>query len=243
MCFNSSTTNTTAAPSAEQRAMMGAQTDFFTNTLAPTYQQVTSGAQNLYNQNAGGVLNAAQNLAQIGSQAQNTLGSTGESALRTGITGLESLFNPGYEANQIQAALAPAQAQYLQNQQQVANMWGGAGQAGGARAAMAQQGLAGQTQAAQMMAAANIQQQIAAQRAGAANQLAQQGASNIGQALGAANQQVSASQNPMQNFAQYASIPMGMPAAAYTPNFQGTQGSTVNKQGFDLNFGLKLPGM
>ena len=99
----------------EQRAQIQAQTEFFTNTIAPTYKQAVTGATDIYNQNAPGVTNAAHNLAGMSGAAQQSLGSTGESALRTGISGLESLFSPDYEQQQLQAALQPAQMQYQQN--------------------------------------------------------------------------------------------------------------------------------
>ena len=111
MSFGKSSSTTTPTLTEEQKAQIKAQTDFFTGTIAPTYEGAVKGATNVYEQNAGGVLNAAQNQAATAQQAQEALGGTGESALRTGISGLESLFNPNYEANQIQAALAPAQTQ------------------------------------------------------------------------------------------------------------------------------------
>jgi len=79
-----------------QATQVEAQNKFFTDTLAPTYTGAVRGATDVYNQAAGGVLNAAQNQAGVARQAQGTLGETGESALRTGISGLESLFNPDY---------------------------------------------------------------------------------------------------------------------------------------------------
>jgi hypothetical protein len=39
----------------EQRQQLNAQQDFFTNTIAPTYQQAVTGATDLYNQGATGV--------------------------------------------------------------------------------------------------------------------------------------------------------------------------------------------
>ena len=111
-----SSTTTTPQLTDEQKAQIAAQTAFFTNTIAPTYEGAVKNATTLYNQTAPGVLNAAQNVAGTSAQAQQLFGSTGESALKTGVSGLESLFTPDYEANQIAAALAPSQAQYLQNQ-------------------------------------------------------------------------------------------------------------------------------
>lgn len=230
----SNTTQVELSP--EQREQIKAQTEFFTGTIKPTYETAVKGATDIYNKNMGGVLNAAQNQARTALQAQEALGGTGESALRTGISGLQSLFDPNYERTQVMAALAPAQSQYQQNLAAQGAQFGATGNLGSARDAMARTQLAGQTQAAQMQAAANIQQQIAAQRAGAANQLAQLGQGGIGQALGAAGNAVSASMVPQQLYNQYASVIFGTPAASYNPDFRGTQSSSgsSDKYGMDL---------
>jgi len=224
-------TSTQVELSPEQKAQIAAQTKFFTDTIAPTYNQAVLGATDLYNKNAGGVSAASQNQARVARQAQETLGGTGESALRTGISGLQSLFNPDYERTQIQAALMPAQAQYAQNVANQDAAFGATGNMGSAREALAGRQLAGSTQAAQMQAAANIQQQIAAQRAGVGTQLAQLGQGGIGQALGAAGNAVSASMVPQQLYNQYASVIFGTPSGSYNPDFRGTQntsGTTSN---------------
>lgn len=242
MSFGKSSSTTTPTLTAEQKAQIAAQTGFFTGTIAPTYQQAVRGATDIYNQNAGGVLNAAQNQAGVARQAQETLGGTGESALRTGISGLESLFSPDYEANQIQSALAPAQAQYLQNVAGQRAQFGGTGMLGSARQALADRQLAGATQAAQMQTAAQVQRDIAGQRAGVGSQLAQLGQGGIGQALGAAGSAVSAAMTPQQLYNQYASVIFGTPAASYNPDFRGTQGSSTTGYKAGLDFGIKLPG-
>lgn len=235
MSFGKSSSTTTPTLTDEQKAQIKAQTDFFTGTIKPTYETAVRGATDVYNQNAPGVLNAAQNLAGVARQAQGSLGETGESALRTGISGLESLFNPDYEANQIRNALAPAQSQYAQN---IANQeagFGGAGNLGSARQALAGRQTAGANQSMMAKTAADVQAQIANQRAGVGQFLAQQGASNIGQALGAAGQGVSAAMTPQQLYNQYASVIFGTPQGSYNPDFRGTQGSNVrsSKFGFD----------
>ena len=227
MSFGKSSSTTTPTLTDEQKAQIKAQTEFFTGTIAPTYTGAVKGATDVYNLNAGGVLNAAQNLGGTARQAQQTLGETGESALRTGVSGLESLFSPDYEANQIKAALGPAQAQYMQNLAGQQAMFGGAGNLGSARQALAGQQLAGATQAAQQQAAAQVQRDIAAQRAGVGSTLAQLGQGGIGQALGAAGQGVTAAMTPQQLYNQYASVIFGTPSASYNPNFAGTQGSNV----------------
>jgi len=235
MSFGKSSSTTTPTLTEEQKAQIKAQTDFFTGTIAPTYTGAVTGATDVYNQNVGGVTNAAQNLAGTAQQAQQSLGETGESALRVGIGGLQSLFNPDYEANQIQAALAPAQSQYQQNMAAQQAQFGGTGNLGSARQALAGQQLAGQNAALQAKTAADIQAQVAAQRAGVGTTLAQLGQGGIGQALGAAGQQVSASMTPQQLYNQYASVIFGTPASSYNPDFRGTQSSTTTGSKFGID--------
>lgn len=232
--MSKSTTTSNPVLSPEQKEAIKAQTEMLTGTIIPTYKGAVGGAADIYNKSAGGVLNAAQNLAGTASQAQQTLGETGESAARTGISGLESLFNPNYEANQISAALAPAQAAYAQNIAGQQAQFGGAGNLGSARQALAGQQLAGANQAQMAKTAADVQRDIALQRAGVGQFLATQGASNIGQALGAAGQQVSAAMTPQDFYNKYAGIIFGTPSGSYTPDFRGTQGKTESTSGINL---------
>ena len=234
MSFGKSSSTTTPTLTDEQKAQIKAQTDFFTGTIAPTYTGAVTGATDVYNRNVGGVVNAAQNLAGTAQQAQQTLGETGESALRSGISGLQSLFSPDYEANQIKAALAPAQSQYQQNLAGQQAQFGGAGNLGSARQALAGQQLAGQTQALQAGTAAQVQRDIAAQRMGVGTTLAGLGQGGIGQAMGAAGQQVTAAMTPQQLYNQYASVIFGTPAASYTSNAPFGSSSTGS------NFGVKI---
>ena len=161
----------------------------------------------------------------------------GESALRAGIAGLESLFNPDYEANQIRAAMAPGEAEYVQNIAGQQAAFGGAGQLGSARQALAGQQMAGSTAARQAATAAQVQKDIAAQRAAAATTLAGLGQAGLGQALGAAGTTVSAAMTPQQLYNHYASVIFGTPQGSWSPNFAGTQGQTSSNIGFGLKFG------
>ena len=237
MSFGKSSSTTTPTLTDEQKAQIKAQTDFFTGTIAPTYTGAVTGATDVYNQNVGGVTNAAQNLAGTAQQAQQSLGETGESALRTGIGGLQSLFTPDYEQNQIQAALAPAQAQYGQNLAAQQAQFGGTGNLGSARQALAGQQLAGQNQALQAQTAAQVQRDIAAQRMGVGTTLAGLGQGGIGQALGAAGQQDSAAMTPQQLYNQYASVIFGTPSASYNPDFRGTIGGTQTGSSSKIDLG------
>mgnify|MGYP003643563048 CR=1 FL=1 len=239
MSFGKSSGSSAPVLTQEQKDAISAQTKMLTENIIPTYTGAVQGAKDIYNKNAGGVLNAAQNLGGTASKAQQTLGETGESALRTGISGLESLFNPNYEANQIQAALSPAQAAYAQNIAQQEAQFGGSGNLGSARQALAGRQAAGANQALMAKTAADTQAQIAQQRMAAANSLASLGQGGIGQALGAAGQQVSAAMTPQQLYNQYASVIFGTPAGSYTPDFRGTQGTNTTS----MNIGGSLKGM
>jgi hypothetical protein len=242
MSFGKSSSSSAPVITQEQKDAIAAQTGMLTGTIIPTYQQAVKGATDVYNQNLGGVTTAGQNLSNIANQLQSTLGSTGESAARTGIAGLESLFNPDYEKNQIQAALAAPQAQYLQNLAGQQAAFGGTGNLGSARQALAQQQLAGSNMLNQAQIAAQVQQGIEGQRLQAANQLANLGASNLGQALGAAGQSVTAAMTPQQLYNQYASVIFGTPSASYTPDFRGTQGSNKTETNAGIKIGFGGPG-
>ena len=240
MSFGKSGGTSTTIPtlSPEQNAMIAAQTGLFTGTVGPAYQAAVGGATDLYDASQGGVNAAAQNLAGTAAQAQDVLGSTGESALRTGISGLENLYSPAYEQQQLNAALTPAQAQYQQNLTNLKAGMGGMGELGSSRQALAQTQLAGANQMAQQQAAAQVEQNIASQRLAAGQALTGAGQAGIGQSIGAAGQGITAAMTPQQLYNQYASVLFGTPASSYVPNFSGTQGST--KTGNQTSFGISI---
>lgn len=232
-------TNTTIPTlSPEQNQMIAAQTGLFTSQIAPSYATAVGGATDLYNQEAPGVTNAAQNLAGTANQAQNVLGSTGESALTSGINALQNIASPEYQQAQMTAALAPAESQYAQNIANQQAQFGGSGELGSSRYALAQQQTAGATQASQQQAAAQVLQNIAQQQQQAGSSLAQLGQGGLGQAVGAAGQQVTAAMTPQQLYNQYAGVLFGAPSASYNPNFAGTQSTTST--GTQYNAGIKI---
>lgn len=230
-----STTYTTPQLTEEQRQQIQAQNELFTSTIAPNIKEAVSGASTLYKTNAPGVLNAAQQLAGTASQTGQTLGETGENALRTGITGLTSLFGKDYERQQIEAAMAPAQGAYQKNLQDLSAQFGASGGLGSARNALAAQQLAGQTQATQAATAANILKDINAQRLQAGQSLAQLGQGGLGQAIGAAGQGVTAAMTPQDYFNKYLAGPYGAPSASYALGPYGSSSSTNQS-----SFGIKI---
>jgi len=227
------TSNSDPKLTAAQTEQVQNQNEFFNKTIVPTYTGAVKGATDIYNQAAPGVQSASQFMGGQANQASQALGETGESALRTGVSGLESLFNPDYEANQIRNALAPAQAQYQQNIANQAAQFGGTGNLGSARQALAGQQLAGSNQALMAKTAADIQRDVAGQRMATGAQLAQLGQGGVGQALGAAAQGVNAAMTPQQLYNQYASVIFGTPSSSYS---LGPTGSNTSTSGSNLGF-------
>jgi hypothetical protein len=90
----------------------------------------------------------------------------------------------------------------------------------------------------QQQAAAQVENQIAQQRASAASNLASLGQSGIGQAIGAAGQGITASMAPQQLYNQYASVLFGTPSGSWNPNFAGTQGQTQTSN--STKFGISI---
>jgi hypothetical protein len=74
---------------------------------------------------------------------------------------------------------------------------------------------------------------------GVGQTLAGLGQGGIGQALGAAGQQVTAAMTPQQLYNQYASVIFGTPSASYNPDFRGTQ--ATNTTGY--NAGIQYKGL
>lgn len=230
-----STTYTTPELTPEQREQIKAQNEFFTGTIQPTYKGAVKGATDIYNWAQPGVTNAAQNLAGTASQVGQTLGETGESAVRTGIAGLQTLFGPEYERQQIEAAMGPAQGAYQKNLQDLSAQFGAAGNLGSSRNALAAQSLAGQTQATQAATAANILRDINAQRLQAGSTLAQLGQGGLGQSLTAAQQGITASMAPQDLYNKYASVIFGTPSQSYALGPYGQSQSSSN-----FNYGIKI---
>lgn len=189
-----------------------------------------SGGESLFNQSLPGVNYAAQNVAGYGQQMQNVLGTGGEQNFNVGSQGLQNLFSPDYEQKQLAASQIPAQQQYMQNAANQNAQFGGAGQLGSARAALAGNQLAMTNQQNQQMAAANVANQVAQQRASAANSLMTGGQSALQGGLAGGQAGLAASQVPMQLANQYQQY-LNSFAPNLRGNFSGTGGYTTTTQG------------
>ena len=220
----------------EQQRLLGAQTDFLTNTAFPAYQKTIGGAQDILGQVMPAATNAASNASNVAAQTGGLQQAIGSGGLATGMAGLASLFNPQYEEGQVNAALQAGKesGRDLVNQQTA--QYGAAGGLGSSRAALANANLASLQEQRQATAAANARAGVQANKAAAAQQLATLGQSNLGAANQAAASQIGYAGTPQDVYSKYASIIYGTPQASTTPSFAGTQGGTTSGKGM----GFKL---
>ena len=203
---------------------------FQTNSLLPAAGSALSTGMDLFNNAVGGVNNAAGVSANYANQLQNIYGQTGATNYQTGSQGLQNLFSPDYVQQQMDSASIAPQLQYQQNLAGQQANYGGAGQIGSARQAIAGTALAQQNQQQQQAASASMANQIAQNQLSAGNSLMQGGAGQLGQGLTATQAGITAAQAPTSLFTSLA------PAlASFNPmaqgNFTGTNGmNTVTGQ-------------
>ena len=219
----------------EQRETLQIQNAALRDTFLPAYQGTVTGAKDVYGQVAPAATEAASRASGIAGKTGALQGATGAGALTSGVQGLKSLFDPNYEQNQINAALQAGResGRELVNQQVVG--YGGAGQLGSARAALATENLAGLQSQRQATAAADAQARVQANKAAAAQQLATLGGAGLTAANQAAASQVGYAGVPQDVYQKYASVVFGTPQASTTPNYAGTQ--SQNQQGSSKSSG------
>lgn len=222
----SGTTSTMPVPTETQKQYVANQAATG-NQVMGGIGSILGGATNLYNQSAGGVNQAATNLAQTGNAISQNMGQGGAGAYQTGINALSNISSPEYQKSQLQAAMAPAQMQYGQNLAAQGAQFGGAGQIGSARQALAGQALAGQTQLQQQQAAAGVLNNMTNQQLQAGQGLAGAGIQGGQLGLQGAQAGVTASQAPMSYLQQLSNMygQVGNMNQA-NPNWTGLYGTT-----------------
>jgi len=230
---------TTVQLTPEQRETLALQNQALKNTFLPAYENTVTGARDVYNQIAPTVTAAANNASNVAGKTGALQGATGANALTSGVQGLQSLFDPNYEKNQINAALQSGResGRELVNKQ-VAD-YGAAGGLGSARAALASENLAGLQAQRQATAAAGAQAQVQANKAAAAQQLAAIGGTGLTAANQAAASQVGYAGVPQDIYQKYASVVFGTPQTSTMPNYAGTQGGTQTGNSKSSGFGFK----
>ena len=222
----SQNTTTTVQMTPEQRELLKAQTGFLTDTAFPAYKETIGGAKDIYGRVAPAAETAARTAMDVSGRAGALQERTGAGALTSGIQGLQSLFDPQYEQQQVNAALQAGResGRDLVNQQ-VAG-YGGAGGLGSSRAALANANLGSLQEQRQATAAASARAGVQANKAAAANQLATLGGQNLTGAQQSAASRIGYAQTPQDVYSKYASVIFGTPQQSTTPNFAGTQGGT-----------------
>lgn len=219
------TTKTVEIP-ASQLADMEASQKFRTNRAMPYFEKGMGQLDSMYNYNQPGMLKAAQNTAGIAGQVQETTGGVGESALRSGTNFYQSLFDPRYEAQQIQMAMQPAQQQYMQNVRQQGRQAVGSGTARSARQAMLNRQSANAARGQQAQLAAQVAGRVRGEQMQGAGALTQTGFGGLDRALAASLTKKSAADSQMDQFYKYLQAKQQtMPPSFYTPPYPGAQGS------------------
>ena len=224
-----------AVTTQEQKDLLKAQTGFLTGTAFPAYQETIGKAQDVYGQTAPAATQAASQASDVAARtgaAQEALGTIGSAG---GMAGLMSLFGPQYKEQQVQAALQAGREATREQIGEQNAMFGGAGGAGSARAALARENLKSLSDQRQATAAATAAGQVEANRAAAAGQLLSAGQTGLTGANQAAAARIGYAGTPQDVLAKYAQVIYGTPQSA-TPNFAGTTGQTTSgkSSGFKL---------
>ena len=218
---------TTVQMTPEQKETIAIQNAALKNTFLPAYQNTVTGAKDIYGKTAGDVAGAARGASDVAAGTGALQGAVGAGSLLSGVQGLQSLFDPNYERNQVNAALQAGRESARESQAGQNAMYGGAGGLGSSRMALADTNLAGLNAQRQATAAANAQAQVQANKAAAANQLAAIGGQGLTAANQAAASRIGYAGAPQDLYSKYASIVFGTPQASTNPNYAGTQGSTA----------------
>ena len=228
---------TTVQPMQEQKDLLAAQTDFLKGTAFPAYQSTVGGAKDVLNQVAPAVQQAAGNASNVAGRTGALQEAAGTGALATGLTGLASLFGSDYKNQQVQGALQAGRESARESQLGQNAMYGGAGGLGSSRMALADSNMQSLNAQRQATAAAAASAGVEANRAAAANQLAQLGGQGLSAAQQAATSQVGLAGAPQDVYSKYASVVYGIPQANTTPVFTGTQGNTTSGSSKTSGFG------
>lgn len=201
-------------------------------SLVPAYQGVISGAGQALDMSKQNILDTAKTGQATATTVGKALTTGGLEGLLSSKNTLENIISPDYEKNQLAAAIQPIQEQTRELRNQQNSQFGGSGNLGSARFALADTNLASLDKQRQSQAVAGAIANITGQKIGAAQGLgtvagqAIQGGADANQA---ALKYASAPQNAYQ---QFANTIFSVPGSASTANFSGTQGQS--SKGFKI---------
>lgn len=220
-----------------------ANTSGLNNQASGALGQTIQAGSDIFGSGVQGVGQAANATANYANQAGGLLGQEGASNLQFGGQKLQNLFSPEYAQQQMDAAAIPAQQQYQQNLAGQQANFGGAGNLGSARQAIAGGALAQQNQMSQQAARAGMANQIEQNRMSAANSLMGGGASQLAGGLGQFQAGLGAAGAQGDYFTKYAPV-MNQLYAGTKGNFAGTIGGTTTTNSGTGQSGVSLlPGL
>ena len=228
---------TTVQMTPEQKDLLATQTEFLKNTALPAYKETVGGAKDIYGNVAPAVAGAAGQAMNLAGRTSALQEAQGGSAYQTGLSGLKALFDPQYKEQQIQASLQAGRESARESQLGQNAMYGGAGGLGSSRMALADRNMASLNAQRQATAAAAASAGVEANRATAAQQLANFGQQGLTAAQQAAASRVGLAGAPQDIYNKYASVVYGIPQANTTPVFTGTQGQTQTGSSQSKGFG------
>ena len=229
----SSTTTPTLTP--EQTDLLKTQTEAFKNTFLPSYEKATGTAQDIYNASQPYLNQGALQGYDSSLRTAKLLSNPSLDALRNSSQTLTNIISPDYIKNQVAGSVQPILEQNREANNSLFAQYGGSGNLGSSRAALAESSLGGLNQARLNAAATGAIANITSQQIGAANNLGGMGFQGLGTVQGANQAAVQFANAPTDLASKYASILYGTPQSA-TPNFTGTIGSTTSGSG--TKFGL-----
>jgi hypothetical protein len=232
MGFGKGSSSSAPVVTEEQKELLRAQTGFLTETALPQYQKTIGGAEERMGLAQPFVNEAALDVFKRSGETARGATSEAGNLIVGGRQTLQSLFDPQYEQNQIQAALQTGREAARESQLGQNAMYGAAGGLGSSRMALADRNLSSLNAQRQATAAAGAQAQVQANRMGAARTALESGQSLGTLGMNAGQQQITSAGAPMDLYSKYASVVYGTPQASTTPSFQGTQGQRTGSKGF-----------
>ena len=182
------------------------------------------------------ILSASNQGLATSLSAANNLNAGGLGALSNASETLKSIISPDYIQNQLSAATQPIkeQTRELQNQQNA--QYGGSGNLGSARGALADANLASLNQQRQNQAVAGAISNITGQQIGAAQGLGTMGGQAVQGAQAANQAALGFAGAPQSAYQQYAQTIFGVPGGASAANFGGSQGQNTSGKGGGIKF-------
>lgn len=235
MGFGSSSGSTSAVVTPEQ-TKQNQLTNELLGTIVPAYQGVTEGAQQAYDLSSPFVNKAALQGFNQAQGTANQLNQAGLNAMGSASGTLQNIISPDYIKNQLAAATQPIQEQTRELQNQQNAQYGGSGNLGSSRGALADANLASLNQQRQNQAVAGAISNITGQQIGAASGLGQIGAQAVQGAQTANQAALGFAGAPQTAYQQYANTIFGVPGGASTGNFAGTQGQNTSGKGAGVSF-------